>query len=129
MRDLLVGFVREDWVRRIDFETLERVDGSFVTDDLRGRENDVIWRVRFEDRWLYVYLLLDEKRLSSLDPSLRNLAGALFDFERAKRYSRTDPGVACVHDTRPKPESASTSSTYHSSPPGPPGPLSTNPRR
>jgi hypothetical protein len=164
VRDLLLGFVREDWVRKLDFDTLERVGGSFVAEDLRGRENDVLWRVRFGDRWLYVYLLLefqatvdrfmalrvltyvallyqdlargeqlgpdgllppvlplvlyngerpwnaavemkdlvakvpglgryaprmrhlllDEKRLESLDPSLRNLAGALFDFERSR---------------------------------------------
>jgi predicted transposase YdaD len=46
VRDLLRGFVREDWVRRLDFDTLERVGSSFVAEDLRGRENDVLWRAR-----------------------------------------------------------------------------------
>ena len=57
--DLLRGFVHEDWIARLDFATLEQVGGSFVTDDLRQREDDLIWRVRFGDQWLYVYLLLE----------------------------------------------------------------------
>ena len=59
VRDLLQGFVREEWVKDLDFNTLERMNGSYVSDDLRDREDDVVWRVRFRDRWLYVYLLLE----------------------------------------------------------------------
>ena len=33
VRDLLVQFVREDWVQQVDLDTLETVKGSFVTDD------------------------------------------------------------------------------------------------
>src|SRR3954451_9752834 len=57
--DLLRGFVREDWVQGLDFTTLEKVVASFVADDLREREDDLIWRVRFREGWLYVYLLLE----------------------------------------------------------------------
>ncbi len=57
--DLLKGFVREDWVNQLDLTTLERVSGSFVTDDLRDRDNDIIWRVRWGREWLYVYLLIE----------------------------------------------------------------------
>ena len=58
--DLLRGFVREEWVHDLDFSTLERVSGSYVTPELRSRESDVVWRVRWErDRWLYVYLLIE----------------------------------------------------------------------
>jgi predicted transposase/invertase (TIGR01784 family) len=65
--DLLRGFVPEDWVRDLDFSTLERISGSYVTPELRGRESDVVWRVRWErDRWLYVYLLIEFQ--SSVDP-------------------------------------------------------------
>lgn len=44
--DLLRGFVREDWVRLLDFASLEKVSGSYVSDDLRDRKDDVIWRLR-----------------------------------------------------------------------------------
>ena len=65
--DLLRGFVREDWVRDLDFSTLEKVSGSYVTPELGSRESDVVWRVRWErDRWLYVYLLIEFQ--STVDP-------------------------------------------------------------
>lgn len=57
--DLLRGFVREEWVKQLDFSTLEKVSGSYVSDDLREREDDIIWRVRWGKNWLYVYLLLE----------------------------------------------------------------------
>ncbi len=57
--DLLTGFVAEDWVQELDFTTLEKQSGSYVSDDLRPRADDVVWRVRWRDRWLYVYLLLE----------------------------------------------------------------------
>lgn len=44
--DLLRGFVKEDWVAALDFSTLEKVNGSYISDDLREREDDIIWRVR-----------------------------------------------------------------------------------
>lgn len=59
VRDLLLEFVKEEWVAQLDFTTLEKVSGSYVTDDLRDREDDVIWRVRWGEGWLYVYLLIE----------------------------------------------------------------------
>jgi len=57
--DLLRGFVLEDWVKDLDFATLERVSGGYVADDLRERGDDIVWRVRFGREWLYVYLLIE----------------------------------------------------------------------
>lgn len=62
VEDLLKGFVHEDWVSRLDFRTLERVNGSFVSDDLKDRRNDVVWRLRWQgggEDWFYLYLLLE----------------------------------------------------------------------
>jgi hypothetical protein len=53
-------------VSQLDFSTLEKVSGSYITDDLRERADDVIWRVRFQNEWLYVYLLLEFQ--STIDP-------------------------------------------------------------
>ncbi|MGF1546758.1 MAG: Rpn family recombination-promoting nuclease/putative transposase [Thiotrichales bacterium] len=64
--DVLRGFVHEPWVEQLDFTSLEKVNGSYVTDDLREREDDVIWRVRLNNTWLYVYLLIEFQ--SSNDP-------------------------------------------------------------
>ncbi len=60
--ELLRGFLRESWVQTLDFSTLERVGGSFVSEDLRERHSDMIWRVRWsgtEAGWFYVYLLVE----------------------------------------------------------------------
>ena len=66
VQDLLRGFVGEDWVELLDFDTLEKVNGSYVTDDLRDKEDDLIWRIRMKGNehgkdtdWIYVYLLLE----------------------------------------------------------------------
>ncbi|WP_245619705.1 Rpn family recombination-promoting nuclease/putative transposase [Methylomicrobium agile] len=59
IRDLLQGFVHEPWVGELDFSTLESVATSYVTDDLRHREDDVIWRVKSRHQWIYVYLLIE----------------------------------------------------------------------
>ena len=64
--DLLRGFVKEPWVRELDLETLEPVNTSFISEDLRGREDDVIWRVRWRQQWMYVYLLLEFQ--ATVDP-------------------------------------------------------------
>ncbi len=57
--DLLQGFVHDPWVKELDFTTLEKVSGSYVSDDLRDREDDVIWRVKSGQSWIYVYLLIE----------------------------------------------------------------------
>lgn len=49
VRDLLTGFVKEEWVAELDLDSLEKASGSYVTDELRDRESDVIWRVRWGD--------------------------------------------------------------------------------
>ena len=66
VEDLLKGFVREEWVAKLDFSTLEKVNGSYVSDDLRQRVDDVVWRVRWGENWLYVYLLIEFQ--STVDP-------------------------------------------------------------
>ncbi len=59
VEDLLKGFVKEQWVEELDFSSLEKVNGSYISDDLREREDDIVWRVRWGTDWLYVYILLE----------------------------------------------------------------------
>jgi predicted transposase/invertase (TIGR01784 family) len=66
VEDLLRGFVHESWVAELDFSTLEKASGSYVSDDLRDREDDIIWRVRHRGAWVYVYLLIEFQ--SQVDP-------------------------------------------------------------
>jgi hypothetical protein len=59
MADLMQGFITAHWVKTVDFSTLELVSSSHMSDDLRARDDDLIWRVRRADGWLYIYLLLE----------------------------------------------------------------------
>jgi len=59
VESLIRDFVPEDWVRELDFSTLEAVNKSFVTDEIRSREDDIIWKVRWNDSWVYVYLIIE----------------------------------------------------------------------
>ena len=45
VEDLLLGFVCEAWVEDLDFTSLEIVSSSYITDDLREREDELIRRV------------------------------------------------------------------------------------
>lgn len=68
VRDLLTGFVHGEWLKDADFSTLTPVHGSYVTQtaDPEQRHDDLVWKIRINDRWLYVYLLLEFQ--SSSDP-------------------------------------------------------------
>ncbi len=70
MISLLQDFVPEPLRAEMDFTTLERCFASYVTDDLRERHDDIIWRVRWEKgesrNWFYIYVLVEFQ--SSVDP-------------------------------------------------------------
>jgi hypothetical protein len=66
VRDLILGFVPDDWLHGLDYTTLERVSGSYVTDDLRDRADDLVWRVQVGGEWVYLYLLIEFQ--STVDP-------------------------------------------------------------
>jgi len=46
VRELLESFVKEEFIRELDFDTLQRLDKSFVTDTFRQKESDLIPRLR-----------------------------------------------------------------------------------
>ena len=69
VRDLLSGFAARDWSAELDLGSLTPLSASYVTDDLRQRHGDLVWRLRFKDeRWLYVVLLLEFQ--SAVDRSM-----------------------------------------------------------
>jgi predicted transposase YdaD len=92
VEDLLRGFVREEWVQHLDFSTLERVGSSYVTEDLREREDDTIWRLRWGEEWLYVYLLLEFQSTIDRFMAVRVMVylGLLYqDLIKTKQLTRT----------------------------------------
>ncbi|HEY9595182.1 MAG TPA: Rpn family recombination-promoting nuclease/putative transposase, partial [Spirochaetia bacterium] len=70
---LLTSFVDLDWVKEADYATLENVDRSFVTDEFKSRESDVIWKLKLQGKDVYVYLLIEFQSTVDRFMSLRML--------------------------------------------------------
>jgi Putative transposase, YhgA-like len=60
VEDLIRRFVAEPWIEKLDFTTLERVNGSHVAENLQSRDGDVVWRLRVRgDPSTCVYVLVE----------------------------------------------------------------------
>ena len=55
--------------RRLDFDTLEQLPASFVTEPLGQRHTDMLWRIEFTGGgWVYILILLEFQ--STVDPRM-----------------------------------------------------------
>ncbi len=63
VEELVREFVAEPWVEKLDFSTLKRVNASYVSEKLRKREGDLLWKLRRRDdgRPVYVYILIEHQ--------------------------------------------------------------------
>jgi len=59
MVDLIQGYLDPELVEVCDISSLKRCNGSYVTDDFREREDDLIWKLRWGDREMMLYLLIE----------------------------------------------------------------------
>jgi len=60
VEDLLTHFIPEDWIKQLDYSTLERVNTKFHSEGLTRREGDIIYKVQSHNAGLvYIYLLLE----------------------------------------------------------------------
>jgi hypothetical protein len=124
IEDLLRGFIHEDWVAQLDFGTLERVNGSFVSEDLEDRRNDVVWRLRWRgarDDWFYLYLLLEFQSRPEPFMAVRMLVYVGLLLQELIRTQRLKASTGC----RP---SCRSSSTTASAPGGHPSTCSASSR-
>ncbi|HZV65527.1 MAG TPA: Rpn family recombination-promoting nuclease/putative transposase, partial [Telluria sp.] len=71
VRDLLAGFTSFACFRNLDALAFERVNASYVSERDSQRHDDMVWRVRLDDEWLYVYLLLEFQSASDRWMALR----------------------------------------------------------
>ena len=82
VEELLSSFVHEDFVKDLDFSTLERLDKSFVTEKFQEKESDIIYKVNFKGNEIYIYLLIEFQSTVDKFMSLRILRYILefYDF-------------------------------------------------
>ncbi|HQO40621.1 MAG TPA: Rpn family recombination-promoting nuclease/putative transposase, partial [Spirochaetota bacterium] len=59
VKELLESFVGMDWIQEIDFSKAVSVNTSFVSDEFKNRESDIIYRLKFRGKELYLFLLIE----------------------------------------------------------------------
>ncbi len=59
VQELIRSFVKEEFVKNIDFSKLTRSFNSFVTEEFKERESDIIWQVQVKGSPVYFYLLIE----------------------------------------------------------------------
>ncbi|MHC9543518.1 MAG: Rpn family recombination-promoting nuclease/putative transposase [Vulcanimicrobiota bacterium] len=81
VEDLIRSFVSGDFVREIDFGELEPYARSFIAEDYREREADVIWRVKVKERPVYFYILIELQSSADRWMALRMLVYILLLYQ------------------------------------------------
>ncbi|MEW6526378.1 MAG: Rpn family recombination-promoting nuclease/putative transposase [Spirochaetota bacterium] len=59
VKELLESFVHMDWVKEIDFTQAETIDKTYVNDHYKEYEADIIYKLRFRNTDMYIYLLIE----------------------------------------------------------------------
>ena len=88
VEDLIKSFVREDFVRDINFAKLKREFDSFVTEDFRERESDIIWQVEYRGRPAYLYILIEFQSTVDHYMALRMLLYLLLFYQELIKYKK-----------------------------------------
>lgn len=59
-RQLLENFVKQPWVKELDFSTAETINHSFISRNYKKTESDVIYKIKFKNGTdAYIYVLLE----------------------------------------------------------------------
>lgn len=59
VQELLSMFTPFPWLSQLASSDFERVNASYISEKFSERHDDIVWRVRLGDDWLYVYVLLE----------------------------------------------------------------------
>ena len=89
--DLLRAVGEPGWIDDIDFGTLEELSAQHVGDLGQERRGDVIWRVRFRGRWLYLLVLLEFQSTNDARMALRNLEYTALLYRQLDRNGALGP--------------------------------------
>jgi len=69
--DLLASFLPPTWSAALDLDTLEPLNTDFLSDTLRQRRADCLWRVRWGPAWLYVVIHIEFQSSEDTHMALR----------------------------------------------------------
>lgn len=70
---LLKSFVHEDFIKDLDFNRMTKTDKSYVTKKMAKFESDLVYKIYYKDRAVYIYLLMEFQSTSDRKMPLRFL--------------------------------------------------------
>ena len=91
VEDLLRVLVTSDWLDEADFTTLTKLSAEYVSDDLRRRYGDTVWRLRVGHGWLHVLVLLEFQSRDDPDMALRILEYTTLLYRELRRNEALAP--------------------------------------
>jgi len=94
VEDLLRALFIAGWIDEADFSTLRKLSADFVSDDLRQRHGDTVWRLRLGHGSLHVLVLLEFQSRDDPDMALRILEYTVLLYgELARNEALGDDGL------------------------------------
>lgn len=79
VEDLLRSFVHDDFVKKLDFKTLKKLDPNFFPSSRSSRHADLIYEISFNDQPTYIYLFIEFQSTVDRFMALR-MARYMFEF-------------------------------------------------
>jgi len=58
-RQLLETFVKEDWIKELDFDTCEMIDKTFISYHYVETESDIIYKIKWRGKEAYIFILIE----------------------------------------------------------------------
>ncbi|MBP8293474.1 MAG: Rpn family recombination-promoting nuclease/putative transposase [Caldilineaceae bacterium] len=95
-RQLIQTFVDAPWVKEADFGRCEAVDKSFISNEYRHRESDLIYRVALREQDIFIYVLIEFQSTVDRFMALRvlgYLTNFYLDYVRSHREVRRLPPI------------------------------------
>jgi predicted transposase/invertase (TIGR01784 family) len=59
IKDLLEGFVSEEFIKHIDFTSIDTVKNTFIAPKYKKRETDLIIKLKIKEQEVYIYSLIE----------------------------------------------------------------------
>ena len=91
VRDLLAGFILREWATDLDLATLAPWSAASVSDGLRERLQDRVWRVRGRDRHLDVMVCLEFQSTVDRSMAVRILDYTVLLYQESLRNAPSKP--------------------------------------
>jgi predicted transposase/invertase (TIGR01784 family) len=81
IKDLLTGFIEEDFVKDVDFDKIQKLGTSYVSDTFKERETDLILKLDLKGETAYLYALIEFQSSPDKYIALRVLSYMLLFYE------------------------------------------------